>query len=259
MGLRGVLALLRFFTAIPIKTRAGVGEAAKSFHLIPLIGLLEGVILGCVLAGLRVVGFPSVLAACIAMAIHAGVTGCLHLDGFIDYSEAVASRRRGDEALRVMKDPRKGAFALVTTTIFALSWFSATCVIYSSLDPLKLLGAVIVIYVASSESMFVAAHLSNPEPYQGLGRMFVELSKPRSRLGQSLAIACSICVAIAVLTHVEVQALATAAGCAAATLFTVRDSRMRLGYANGDVLGFCYELARVASLFATSVVSWCTL
>ena len=256
MVLRSLLALLRFFTSIPVGKGVGIEDAARGFYLIPLIGLIEGAIVGGALYFAKVVELPALIASCVAMALHAVVTGGLHLDGFIDYSEAVASHRRGAEALRVMKDPRKGAFALIAMTLFALTWFSALCILYRALQPLELLGTIVIAYVASSECMYVAAYFSAPEPYQGLGKLFVELSKSKRKAVASIAIASAVCTVIASALRIQLTGIVIAVASGLATAFTVVDSRRRLGYANGDVLGFCYELSRIVSLLSASVVAW---
>ncbi len=240
MGLRD---LVSFMTAIPVG-KGSVERAASSFYAVPLIGVIVGGLVG--LVGLALSRQPLVAGA-IMTALHLLLTGGLHLDGAADYGDLIGSGAKGEEALRVLKDPRRGSFGIATAAVLLIVRFSALSVLSSR--P----WTVTMAYVASYEAAFIAVMLGRPEPYSGLGRIFWEGSRGRPKLVAN-ALVTAACVVIIVvvstlLAHASYLDLAALAGLVVGPL-TVADAHKRLGFVNGDVLGFTIEVAGVLALVA---------
>ena len=53
------------------------------------------------------------------------LTGMIHLDGFMDVSDALLSRRNKEEKIRILKDPNTGAFSVIALAILFILEFSA--------------------------------------------------------------------------------------------------------------------------------------
>jgi adenosylcobinamide-GDP ribazoletransferase len=82
----------------------------------PVVGLLLGLASGGVALLLRDrLGLPAhLLWALLLVALHAFLTGALHLDGLSDIVDGLGgSRGDRERALEIMKDPRAGAFGVV--------------------------------------------------------------------------------------------------------------------------------------------------
>ena len=186
---------------------------------------------------------PPLLRGSLLLALHLAVTGGLHLDGFADYSDALGAGLRGDEALRVMADPRRGGMALsYLATLLAVKLASLA---YA--DPVSIAFS----YVAAAESMYaLAAALPPAKP--GLGALFRE--RGVSRLGATVNIAALLASLAPLLTRGRPLPLAAAAmASVVAWLAAWRDARGRLGGFNGDVLGFTYELVHTAALTGSAL------
>ncbi len=51
------------------------------------------------------------------------LTGGIHLDGFMDTSDALASHASRERKLEILKDSRVGAFAVINVTVYFLAYF----------------------------------------------------------------------------------------------------------------------------------------
>lgn len=48
------------------------------------------------------------------------VTGGIHLDGFLDTQDAMSSYQERERRLEILKDPRAGAFAIISGIVYFL-------------------------------------------------------------------------------------------------------------------------------------------
>jgi adenosylcobinamide-GDP ribazoletransferase len=127
------------FSAIPCPYRPW-DEKARRLMLVflPLVGLLIGLIwYGLYLLLCRTgppatggTGIPLPLQAA-ALALYPYlITGFIHLDGYMDTSDALLSRRPLEEKLRILKDPHTGAFAVISLAgLFVICYASMSAVV----------------------------------------------------------------------------------------------------------------------------------
>ena len=112
------------FTLLPLP-RARWEERLRplSLALLPLIGLGIGLLWRAIaaLAGL----LPAHLGAALVAAAPWGLTGFIHLDGFLDASDALLSWRTRERRREILKDVHVGAFAAVSLALLALFQFAA--------------------------------------------------------------------------------------------------------------------------------------
>lgn len=83
-----------------------------------------GVLCGAVLAGwyllARYLGVSQLLFASVATCIPLLLTGGIHMDGYMDTVDALASHRPWECKLEIMKDPHCGAFAVIYCGVYLL-------------------------------------------------------------------------------------------------------------------------------------------
>lgn len=265
MSLRSRLAGLRdlaaFMTGIPLGG-GSLEAAARAFPLVPLIGALEGVIASLALAALGALGAGGLLAGAVYLAVHAAVTGSIHLDGFADYADVIGSRARGRRALEVLKDPRRGSHAAVWTAVILIASAAAAgelaALASSHRAWIPAASLVTAVYASSSEAMYMVLALGPREPYQGLAGLFKDNMDSRGHAVNAAAYA-----AVSALTLASTQGplglRALVAGILAAplplSLAAARDAESRLGFVNGDVAGFAYEASRTALLAVAAVAA----
>ena len=240
-SLKGFGCLVAFLTKIPVGCH-DVREAARWYPLVPLVGLLEGVLVAAVML---VIPAP-VMAAAMGLLLHLLITGGLHLDGFADYSDAIGAGAKGEEAARIMKDPRRGGFALAYTVALLVIKYAGLEMVWRSPT------VVISSYIAAAEAMYMVSALLPTSGYHGLGWLFHELGVDRR--GIAINIAAYISAAITVVLLEPSGSIAALVVGVAISLLVARDARLRLGYASGDVLGFAYEIVHAAALIAAALL-----
>lgn len=249
-GLRSLLSLL---TRIPVGGRS-IEEAAGAFYLVPLVGALEGAIVAAALVALAWLNVNPVVASILANALHVLVTGGIHLDGFADYSDVVGSLKRGEQALNVLKDPRKGSFAIVATSLRVCSGLAAMSALVESAG-LRAAVSVVALYVASAEAMFVTCLFGGEEPYDGMAKLFSRRSKEVAPVVGNILCYSSLSALLAVLGKDRGAPVLALLSPLAVGLLVARDANKRLGFVNGDVLGFSYELTILVNLVLAATSS----
>ena len=143
-----------------------LGRAAepneRTLSWFPLVGIGVGAVVGAAwwLAG-RV--WPAALAAVVAVAVDAAVTGCLHLDGLADTADGLLPAVGRTRRFEIMADPRIGAFGAVAL-VLVLSLRTAALAVTVA-RPLVIMG----LWCGSRTMMGVVAR-SVPYAHAGGGR-----------------------------------------------------------------------------------------
>lgn len=237
MGLR---SLVGFLTTIP--ARGDIGDAARSLHLAPLIGLLEGLLVaGASILLLSI--YPSNVAAGLLLLVHLALTGGLHMDGFTDYIEAVAARARGRAAERILEDPRRGGFAIAYTGALLVARYGLLTLAVE--DPWLLVAS----YLAAAEALYAYIYYARG-PARGLGGLFKESTRGRRPICNIILYAALSAPLVAIDPRLAPPLLAPVAA-----VLVARDSNARLGRPSGDAAGFSYEASLTIAL-ALGVAGW---
>lgn len=94
-----------------------------SMCFFPLIGAVTGGILLLLDFLLGKIGAGSMLRAAVCTVLPILVTGGIHLDGYMDTTDALRSFRGKEERLRILKDPHIGAFAVIRLAVLLIMTF----------------------------------------------------------------------------------------------------------------------------------------
>ncbi|MBA4536851.1 adenosylcobinamide-GDP ribazoletransferase [Bacillus aquiflavi] len=124
--IRGFFINLQFFTSIPIPFQLSMDKQAvkRSVQMFPILGILQGLLYASILYGLiQWTPFTPLASAFLFTLFTIIFTGGLHLDGWIDTSDAFFSYREKEKRLEIMKDPRVGAFGVLSVIILLSSRF----------------------------------------------------------------------------------------------------------------------------------------
>src|SRR5690606_1176174 len=121
-----LLIALQFLTRLPVRL-PGMPEPrqiGRSLLCYPLVGVLIGALL---LAGAWLLdGRPVLLSSALLLALWAGLSGGLHLDGLADTADAwVGGYGDRERTLSIMKDPRSGPIAVVVLVLVLMLKFAA--------------------------------------------------------------------------------------------------------------------------------------
>ena len=119
-------AALQFLTIFPAVMRRPFTrtELGWSLAFFPLVGgLIGGILLA--LDRLLMLAFPPTLGAALILAVWVLVTGALHMDGFLDTCDGLLGGRTPEQRLRIMRDERVGAFAVIGGVLLLLIKYQA--------------------------------------------------------------------------------------------------------------------------------------
>lgn len=122
--LRYLCAALGYFTRIPVPYGIGAapGDLAGAIRYFPLVGALIGA-LGALVYLLALRAFPVPLAVLLSMAATLFATGAFHEDGLADCCDAFGGGAAREDVLRIMRDPRIGAFGAIGLAMaLAIKW-----------------------------------------------------------------------------------------------------------------------------------------
>jgi adenosylcobinamide-GDP ribazoletransferase len=234
--LAGLCAAVRFLTIfpLPLPRPFTARELGWSVAFFPLVGgLLAGALIG--LSRLADLCFPPLVASAVILAGWVVFTGALHLDGFLDTCDSLGGATPEDR-LRIMRDERVGAYAVIGGTLLILLKFSALMSL-SDREPGLFLAPVLGRF-----SMVLALLLVPYVRADGLGRDM----KDQAGWIQGLLAFLSTCgLAWWAASWVG---LAAGAGIVLGTLVGGWFVRRRLGGFTGDVYGCFCEFAETLVL-----------
>lgn len=248
----------QFLSRFPVKHDPGFSPELLrgSVTFYPLVGAAIGL---CVAISAAITGLflPAWPAAVITQILWVGLTGGLHLDGWMDSADGLLSYRSRERILEIMKDSRVGAMGVLACVLLLLLKASLLAALiegyaYSEL-PLLLLPAI------WSRWYMVRAMVRFPiaRGNEGLAASFAGLASSHERRALVAAALLSLAAAAAPLAlgaglaatplllaaAVLLPAAALASGTAAA-----RRISSRLGGLTGDVYGALNELLEVTLL-----------
>ena len=113
------------FTAIPLPLNIWNEKArGKMLLFLPVVGLE----LGAIWMGLtwlcRLLALPALVQGLILSVYPYLITGCIHLDGFMDVTDAVKSCRSLERRREILKESHVGAFSVIGVVVLLLSGFA---------------------------------------------------------------------------------------------------------------------------------------
>ena len=247
-ALRHLAAALRFLTRLPVPgpalERVDLGRALAWFPV-------AGAALGAILAGAAWLLAPRLAPAVLAVvvvALLAGLSGGLHLDGLADVADGLGGGH-GDRArtLAIMRDSRIGAFGGVALVLVLLVKVAAISELLGRGGAEWALLCAPVLARTGTVPLVVLFPYARPE---GLGRAFHDGGGARELAIAAVLGLVTLGLAAAAAAGLRVI-LPALAGLGAAGLVALA-CRRRLGGLTGDVYGAAIELAEAAFLLTAS-------
>lgn len=217
--------------------RPNLGQSAGWF---PWVGVVIGAGAGLAwwLSGLVL---PPMLAAVLAGAAWAALTGGLHLDGLADCCDGLLSAAPAERRLEILRDPRLGTFGVAGLCLVLVAKITA---VYSLL-PATTIPAILL--AASSGRLLIL--LARRQPSARAGGMGEDFQSGLRRASLPLAAVPVIGLCIFLGWSGVLAVLAALL----ATLAVFRLARGRIGGLTGDVLGCAVEISELAVLLACNL------
>jgi adenosylcobinamide-GDP ribazoletransferase len=176
------------------------------------------------------------LGIAVAFGFSIGLTGALHIDGFLDVCDAAFASLPPPRRLEILKDPHHGTFAIAFFAALCAVWLAAL----GSIDPPRL---PLALAFAGSAARWIAVAVARVVPYGAAG------TPPPLGIHALMGV-LTLALGWSYWGHAVV--LIALGGVTFAAAFWLKS---RLGRLNGDCYGFliaCTEVAILAALPLTS-------
>ena len=251
--IKGLIMSIQFFTSIPIPyevpmDRDHIEKAIKTF---PLLGLLQGMFYAFLLYGLIQWTPLSPLAAAFFVWLSLIVlTGGIHLDGWMDASDAFFSYRDKQKRLEIMKDPRVGAFGVLSVIVLLSARFLFIYEIsLQTIDGTYIL--IVLIPFLSKSVMGILLIKVRQAKEEGLGTLFKQAATRHTLWIYPVYMVLVLGGILIVYPEVMSGVLSLMAMTFLFLLFAARKAVKWFGGITGDVIG--------ASVEGVEIVLWMTL
>ncbi|WP_306454205.1 adenosylcobinamide-GDP ribazoletransferase [Neobacillus jeddahensis] len=179
---KGFLINLQFFTAVPINLTLPMDQVhlKKAVQAFPLLGLFQGFVYVAIFyVCQQMTSFSHLAVAFLLWLATILLTGGIHLDGWMDASDAYFSYQDREKRLEIMKDPRTGAFGVLSVLVLISCRF---LFIYESTMNVTVSTYIFIVVIPffSKAVMGVMLLTVKSAKQEGLGSMFQRAATPRA-------------------------------------------------------------------------------
>lgn len=148
--LSSFIIAMAMYSKIPMpKVEWNQKNMKYSLCFFPFIGVIIGILMYGWSRACLALGFGQVCFALVGAVIPVLVTGGIHVDGFMDTADALASYADKDKKLDILKDAHIGAFSVIMAVCYFFLYAAGLTQIWKK-DQLLLLGLSFVISRALS-------------------------------------------------------------------------------------------------------------
>lgn len=253
--LRAVLSAFAVFSRFPVpKSDWNEQNMRYMMAAFPLVGAAIGLLLFGWVTLCNYFNLGAMLTACGMTLIPIAATGAIHLDGFCDTTDALASRAEPAKKREILKDPHIGAFAAIGLAGYLLLYFALCYALAPSNSALTLLFCV---HILSRVCSALATIFLSGAGGAGMLHSFSEYANKRVTAAV-LMIMLAICAAAMLLISAAGGALIllTALLC---YLRLAQVAQKEFGGMRGDLAGWflqCCELLCLAALVIIQKGGW---
>ena len=188
-----------------------------------------------------------ILRSCVLCAVPVFVTGGIHLDGFLDTTDALSSHRSREEKLRILKDPSAGAFAVIGCCVYFILQLGAFSEISAADMRIAGLGFII------SRAWSAIALVSFPKASgKGTLKTFSDSAVKKAVLASSFLYIVAAAAGMIILNPLK--------GClgaglsAAVFLYYKKMSQRNFGGITGDLAGWFVQVCELVMLFGIAII-----
>ena len=231
-----IVAAFSMFSALPMPRMAWTERSMRySLCAFPLVGLVIGLCCwGWTHLCARLV-LPGILRGAGLCLLPVWITGGIHLDGYADTCDALASHSNVEKRQEIMKDPHIGAFAAIRLCMY----FVASFALWTALPEVRA-GAMLGLFGLSRALSALALTFFPLRAGSGLARSFAEAADQK-RVRALLPV---MAAAFALLLAFSGGAAALL-GCLAVFRYYRRMCEKEFGGLSGDLAGWFLQTAEL--------------
>jgi adenosylcobinamide-GDP ribazoletransferase len=246
--LRDLKIAMIFFTRVPVAYDGvlGLAELKRAWRAVPLVGAVIGAIGAGVYIAAHRLGLGPVMAALLAVAATALLTGALHEDGLADFADGCGGGRDRARRLAIMRDSRIGTYGVLALGLTTALRVTALAILAA---PYLVALSLVTAHAVARAAIPLAMTRMDPARSDGLA---ADAGKPSAA---TLAIALGLAAILALgLLGGAAGGAALLAACMAA-LFVAMLARRLVGGYTGDVLGALEQAAEAAILVTLAAIT----
>ena len=232
------------FCAIPFPGKVWDEDARPLMLLfLPVVGLEIGLIwmgLGWLV---RALALPSMAGALVLCAYPYFVTGFLHLDGFMDVTDAVKSWRDLERRREILKDSHVGSFSVIAIVLLVVAQFAMFASAKPTADVRILLFVPVVSRCCSALAVTALRPMSTSQ--------YAVQNIPKKNLAVlSLMLACALAGGFLLCGKYGFALL----GCMAGYALALRRSFKSLDGMNGDISGYSLTIGELCAVAVFALI-----
>ena len=208
----------------------------KMLLFLPIVGLEIGVLWAAIAWLCKLLNLSALVAGLILCAYPYIVTGFIHLDGFMDVTDAVKSWRDLERRREILKDSHVGSFAVIGIVLLMLAQFALFASAPETADYL------ILIFIPAVSRCCSALAVTGLKPMST--SQYADRSKPKSHIVVLTVMLCIFLVAGFLLCgkHGFVSL-----GCLAGYGLALRRAYKSLDGMNGDISGYALTIGELSA------------
>ena len=238
-----LLVALSTYSAIPVPQFEWNDRNMKyAICFFPAVGILCGGALYLWYTFCQMLGVSGVLFAAVATGLPLLITGGIHMDGFMDTVDALASHQSRERKLEILKDSHLGAFAAIYCGVYLLTSFGLLYELYSQ-GNVKLLCLVYVL--SRTLSAFCAVNLPNARK-SGMLNAYTKDAVKRT-IARTMLILNVVCCGALVVMNPVIGAI-TAIAANFSMLIYRKITMKQFGGVTGDTSGFFLQICELSAL-----------
>ncbi len=231
------------FCAIPAPQVWDEKAKDKMLLFLPLVGLEIGAVWALCVWVCRVLVLPDLVTALVGTVCPYLLTGFIHLDGYMDVTDAVKSWRDLERRREILKDSHVGSFAVIGLAMLMLAQFAC----FASISQSAPMGVLVLIPALSRCGSALAVTCLKP--------MSTSQYAEKPKNARHVVLLCAMSAAILVLGFAEFGKYGFAlVGCAAGYALALSRAYRSLAGMNGDIAGYSLTFAELAGIFMLAII-----
>jgi adenosylcobinamide-GDP ribazoletransferase len=231
------------FCAIPAPQLWNEQAKDKMLLFLPMVGLEIGALWAALAWICSLLNLPALVAGLILCAYPYIVTGFLHLDGFMDVTDAVKSWRDLERRREILKDSRVGSFAVIGIVLLVLAQFALFASVSAEADVRILIFIPAVSRCCSSLAVTGLKPMSTSQ-YAGQ-------KKPKAHLVVLSVMLCIFLTAGSLFCGKYGFALV---GCLVGYGFALLRAYKSLDGMNGDISGYALTIGELCAVAVYALI-----
>lgn len=232
------------FCAIPFPGNIWDEEARdKMLLFLPIVGLEIGAIWAALAWLCQLLNLPALVTGLILCAYPYIVTGFIHLDGYMDVTDAVKSWRDLERRREILKDSHVGSFAVIGIVLLMLAQFALMASATADANYLILIFIPAVSRCGSALAVTALKPMSTSQ--------YAAQKKPKSHI---VVLTVMVCIFVGAGFLLCGKYGFVLVGCMAGYALTLRRAYKSLGGMNGDVAGYALTIGELCAVAVYALI-----